>query len=547
MSAQTAEQTGNYVSCPVCGDEEKDIQGRLRLLRTLCTAVAFTMPLLWDLHPYVQLALASIVQFGPGMYFYKGALRSLKEHMPGMDFLVAVSTSVIYVYSLTTALTVHSEIKLYFLGGCVLQCFILFGKYLETTSRYEATAAIRKLICLQPQTVRVLRDGQKIECSLENINRNDIVLISAGERIGVDGVVQKGSILVDESMLTGESIPIAKEKGSLVSCGTLCREGEASLTITALGSETLLQRIIDIVANAQSEKSPVTRLADRISTYFVPCVLMAAAGVFAFHLIQESDAAGAVYRACSLLVISCPCALGLATPVAIMVGTSRAAELGVLFRDGSGLENMHRVNAVVFDKTGTLTYGSADDISRSNELREGSRETVEFLKARGCEVWMLSGDRESIACKVAERCGIPAGNVVAEVHPEDKSNLIRRLQSEGKFVAMVGDGINDAPALACADVAIAMAGGTEIAIESAGIVLMGSRISALKSVFAVSEATMRVIRQNLVWSLFYNIVSIPLAACGIVNPSVAAAVMSLSSNGVLFNSLRLKKAGKKKT
>lgn len=525
-----------YASCPVCGDEESDIHQRMKLLRTLCISVLFTMPLMWGLRPGVQLVLATVVQFWPGMYFYRAAYRALREKMLGMDFLVALSTSIIYVYSAYTTFTSHNNVKLYFLSECVLLSLILFGKYMETTSRYEASAAIRKLVNLQPVTARILRGGEELQLRLEDIRRDDRAAVYAGDHIPLDGVILEGECLADESMLTGESELIRKAAGDMLYCGTLCRDGSAVLSCEGIEKTSMLQQIIDIVSRAQEEKAPIARLADKIAAVFVPVVTLISAAVFCvwYFIADAGNTAQAVYCVCSTLVIACPCALGLATPTAIMTGTGKAAQQGILFRGGEQLETAHRVNAVIFDKTGTLTVGS----DSGETLKEGAADMVRELISAGVEVWMITGDREDKARRIANLAGIE--NVMWEVKPSDKADAVKRLQKAGRCVAMVGDGINDSPALVCADVGIALGTGTDIAIDSADVMIAGGSILSVPKVFAFSASTMKTVRQNLIWAVLYNVICIPLAAVGIINPSIAAAAMSLSSNGVLLNSLRVK-------
>ena len=315
------------VSCPACGNAESEIGGRLRLLRTLCISVLLTMPLFWNLHPLAQLAIASVLQFWPGAYFYKGAYKALRLGVLGMDFLVAVSTTVIYLHSACIALTVHHDVKLYFLSEGVLLSLILFGKYMECTSRYKASEAIRKLIRLQPETANVLRGGTVQTVEVRTLTSGDIVQVRSGERVPIDGAVLSGSCTVDESMLTGESELIPKCAGTHMYCGTLCREGDVTLSCAAVCGQTVLAQIIAIVSAAQSEKAPVARLADKIATVFVPVVILVAAGVFClrYFVLDAGDLRSALNCVCSTLVIACPCALGLATPTSIMTGSGRAA------------------------------------------------------------------------------------------------------------------------------------------------------------------------------------------------------------------------------
>ena len=309
------------------------------------------------------------------------------------------------------------------------------------------------------------------------------------------------------------------------------------LSCGSIGKTTMLQQIIDIVSNAQSEKAPIARLADRIATVFVPIVVIIAAAVFCrwYFFADKGNLAQAVNCVCATLVIACPCALGLATPTAIMTGSGRAAELGILFRGGEQLERAYKTDTVIFDKTGTLTCGMADD---GEIIRSDAKDAVEKLKVSGIDVWMISGDKEEKAKRVAGLLGIE--NVIWEVKPSDKADAVKKFQAEGRHVAMIGDGINDSPALVCADIGIAVGSGTDIAIDSADVMIAGGSICAVPLIFRLSKGTMKIIRQNLIWSVAYNLICIPIAAAGIVNPSIAAAAMSLSSNGVLLNSLRLK-------
>ena len=469
---------------------------------------------------------------------YKGAYKALRQGVLGMDFLVAVSTTVIYLHSACIALTVHHDVKLYFLSEGVLLSLILFGKYMECTSRYEASEAIRKLIRLQPETANVLRGGTVQTVDIRTLTPDDIVQVRSGERVPIDGAVLSGTCMVDESMLTGESELIPKCAGARMYCGTLCREGDVTLSCAAVCEQTVLAQIIAIVSAAQSEKAPIARLADKIATVFVPVVILVAAGVFClrYFVLDAGDLRSALNCVCSTLVIACPCALGLATPTSIMTGSGRAAELGVLFRGGEQLETAYKTDTVVFDKTGTLTLGLTDG---AEQLRPGAAEAVRALRDRGMELWMISGDKREKAERIAGMLGIE--NVLCEVRPADKSDAVKALQARGKHVCFIGDGINDSPALACADIGVALGCGADIAISTADVMIVSSSMQSVQTVFDVSAATMKNVRQNLIWAAVYNVICIPLAASGIINPSIAAAAMALSSNGVLLNALRLKK------
>ena len=636
------------------GDEEYTMRKRMELLRLITVGTFCTIPLLWDIHHIAQFILASIVQFWPGAYFYRSAFRSLRNRTVSMDLLVAVSTTIIYLYSSYQAFYVPIEKMLYFMSGTVLITLLLFGKYLELIAMGETANSIKKLMRLQAKTAVVIRDGEEKELPIDEIEEHDTVIVRPGERIPVDGVIIEGSCAVDESMLTGESLPVEKNEGDELVGGTLNRSGTVRLSALRLGKESVLSQIIDTVRRAQSSKAPVQRLADKIASVFVAIVLVLSAAVFCvwYFVAAPGDLDRALYCVCSLTVIACPCALGLATPTALMVGAGRAAELGVLYRDGAELELAHKVSTVVFDKTGTLTEGKPEvcgmhtcpdadaetalifaaalerlslhplsaavtsyaayrfpnalppavegfeevagmglsgtvsgervvcgsrklllsfgvdtsvlpepegtaaelciavgeralaAVYVADRLRAKSAETVARLKRSGIEVWMLTGDNDKTAKAIASECGID--RVISSVLPEEKAAKIAELKSGGRVVAMVGDGINDAPALAQADLAIAMGSGSDIAADSAGVVLLGGRIEATVTALRLSKNTMRTVRQNLLWAVLYNVICIPAAAFGIVNPSMAAAAMTLSSNGVLLNSLRLQKAGEKK-
>lgn len=635
------------------GEEESTMQKRLYLLRLITVGTFCTIPLIWDIHHILQFALATVVQIYCGAYFYRAAARSLRNGSVGMDLLVALSTTIIYLYSSYQAFFIPIEKMLYFMSGTVLITLLLFGKYLELIAMGETANSIKKLMKLQAKTATVIRDGREKEVPIDEIEQYDTLLLRAGERVPVDGSILEGHCSVDESMLTGESMPVDKSEGDELIAGTLCRSGAVQMSAKRLGKDTVLAQIIETVRRAQSSKAPVWRFADKIAAVFVPAVIAIAAAVFAvwYFIVSPGDTSQALYCVCSLMVIACPCALGLATPTALMVGAGRAAELGVLFRDGKELESAYKVDAVVFDKTGTLTEGKPEVvgayavqsrdietaiisaaalerlsnhplsiavtafaahrlpnalppsveklenaegmglcgyvngkytlcgsrrlmakhgldtsllpkakeatteicIARDGEIlaalyvadrvRSKSADTVKALKAMGFSVYLLTGDGEVTAKAIANECDID--NVMHSVMPNEKAAAIRALREKGQRVAMVGDGINDAPALAEADVAIALGSGTDVAMDSAGIVLLGGRIDAVVTALKISKSTMKTVRQNLLWAAFYNLVCIPAAAFGIVNPSMAAAAMTLSSNGVLLNSLRLQKAESK--
>lgn len=526
--------------CEVFGDEAQELEQRFRLLRLLIASTALSMPLLWNLPPTVQLVFATALQLYPGMYFVRNALRGLRSLTMGMDLLVALSTTAIYVYSTVVVFTVTEDIKLYYLCDGVLISLLLFGRYLESVAIYQSGEAVRSLMRLQPKTAIVLRDGAEREIDAQEIVSGDTVVLRPGERVPADGVISEGGCLVDESLLTGESEPVSKCAGDRVTGGTLNREGRAVYTATAVGESSTLRQMADFVRRAQSEKAPVQRFADKIASVFVPSVIGLAALVFAlwFFVFAPRDWGKAVSTVCGVLVIACPCALGLATPAALMTASGRGAELGILFKGASAIEKAWGVDTVVLDKTGTLTLGRVEPGVR-DPLREDAKSAVRACRELGLEVWMISGDKEETARRIAGECGID--RIMYEVKPEEKARQIEKLKSAGRRVAMVGDGINDAPAMALAELAVAMGTGTDVAIECADVVLPGGRIGRVPQTLRLARAARKTVRQNLAWALAYNLICIPVAACGIVNPSIAAAAMTLSSNGILLHSLRLNK------
>lgn len=499
------------------GDADQELEKRMDLLKTLVTSACCTAPLMLEMHPKLQFLAGTALQFGPGRYFYKSAWRGLRNRTFGMDFLVSLSSTLIYLYSAYVTFTPRRSYKLYFASDGVLLSLILFGKYMEQVAAGEANSAIRKLMHLQPRTAMVQRGDTFVELPVDQIAEHDRVRIRPGERVPVDGTVVSGQCAVDESMLTGESMPVDKAPGDKVIGGSLNRSGSAIVSAEALGKASVLEQIIQIVRQAQCEKAPVQRFADKVARWFVPGVIGAAALTFLiwYRRIAPRNLERALLTCCDVLSVACPCALGLATPTGLMVGSGRAAEHGILFKSGAELENAYKADCVVFDKTGTLTNGAP----------------------------ALTGDHARTAEAIAAEVGI--GHVLSEVRPDEKAAAIERLRAQGKTVCMVGDGINDTPALAVADCAVAMGGGSDIAIESAGILLPSGNLEKLPELFDISRATIRTIRQNLTWALFYNLVSIPVAALGVLHPSICATAMSASSIGVLMHSQRLKDGGKK--
>ena len=659
--------------------------------RRLVVAAVLTMPLLIGLasmtvapflpafltNPWFQLALATPVQFYAGWPFYRGAWKVARHRATDMNTLIAVGTSAAYFYSLAAIMfsdffraagvATGEQLPLYFDTSSAIITLILLGRFLEARARSHTSDAIKKLIGLAPRTARVVRDGHEADIAIEDVVRGDLVLVRPGEKVPVDGLVHDGRSAVDESMITGESMPVTKEPGAEVIGGTLNTSGAFRFEATRVGRDTVLAQIVRLVQDAQGSKAPIQRLADRVTGYFVPAVLSIAAATFVVWLLfgPQPSFNLALLNSVAVLIIACPCALGLATPTSIMVGTGKGAENGVLFRNAEALERLHNVRAVVLDKTGTLTEGkprvtdvirtadapdeaelvrltgsaergsehplgeaivrfategramalsdptaftsvsgqgveatvseravligrpsfledrgidggpladAASDLATAGKtpvfvaidgrlaavvaiadtLKQGSVEAVAELHRQGLEVAMLTGDNETTARAIAREAGVD--RVLADVRPDEKAAQVRRLQAEGKLVAMVGDGINDAPALAQADVGIAIGTGTDVAIESASVTLMSGDLRALVTAFSLSRATMRNIKQNLFWAFAYNVALIPLAAgvfypfTGILlDPIFAAAAMALSSVTVVSNALRLRRFRPPKT
>ena len=628
---------------------------------------------------YLLLVLATPVQFWAGRQFYHGAWGALKHRTSNMNTLIAVGTSVAYFYS--AAVTLLSDAPFFdgipsatfFDTSTAIIALVLLGKYLEANAKQRASRAIRAMMTLQPKSARVIRDRDEVEVPIDDLQVGEVVIVRPGERIPVDGDVVEGASAVDESMLTGESVPVDKSVGTEVFGGTINTTGSFTYRVSKVGRDTLLSHIIRMVEQAQASKAPVQRLADAVAAYFVPTVITFAALTFAFWLVfgPSPSYIHATLTAVAVLIIACPCALGLATPAAIMVGMGKGTDFGVLIRNAEALERAHRVQTVALDKTGTLTVGkpsvvelvsnhitveellvlaassewhsehplgksivraaeerglslapvenfqalpghgvsaSLDNtslllgnlalmqservlvseydvaasaltergmtpvfVARNGEvvgliaiadtIRPEARTAVSRLKHDGIEVVMLTGDNRRTAEEVARQVGIE--RVVAEVLPGDKASEISDLQSSGRVVAMVGDGINDAPALAQADVSFAIGAGADVATETADITIISEDIEAVSKAIRLSRATMRSIRQNLFWAFAYNVALIPIAAGvlyplfahndipsilvpllgehGFLNPILAAAAMAISSVTVLVNSLRLRR------
>ncbi|MBC9874483.1 heavy metal translocating P-type ATPase [Macrococcoides bohemicum] len=602
------------------------------------------------MNPWFQLAFAFPVQFIIGWQFYDGAYKNLRSGGANMDVLVALGTSAAFFYSVYEGLqTINNPDympHLYFETSAVLITLILFGKYLEARAKSQTTHALSSLLNLQAKEARVIRDNKEIMIPVEDVIVGDTLIIKPGEKVPVDGEIIKGHTSIDESMLTGESIPVEKTIGANVFGATMNNNGSITIRATKVGRDTALQSIVKIVEQAQGSKAPIQRLADIIAGYFVPVVIGIAIITFIIWMIfvTPGQFEPALVAAIAVLVIACPCALGLATPTSIMVGTGRAAEAGILFKGGEHLERTHEIDTIVLDKTGTITKGEPEvtdftgdeltlqylasseqasehplataivkyakeknielletsqfnaipghgietvidnhtilignrklmtdhhiDIDSSinrmeqfeaegktamliaidNELRgivavldtvkDTAKQAIEEMKAMGLQVVMLTGDNAITANAIAKSVGIT--EVIAEVLPEQKSNKIKALQDEGRKVAMVGDGVNDAPALALADIGIAIGTGTEVAIEAADVTILGGELTLIPEAIKISHATIKNIKQNLGFAFGYNILGIPVAALGLLAPWIAGAAMALSSVSVVSNALRLK-------
>lgn len=599
--------------------------------------------------------LVTPVQFIGGWSFYKGAWAALRGRSINMDLLIALGTTVAYFYSVAVVFAPDilpakvEERDVYFEVSAVIIAFVLLGRYMEEIIKKRSSAAVRKLMDLKPAIAHVLREGREVEISAEAIMAGEILLVRPGERIPTDGEVLEGTSLVDESMLTGESMPVAKAAGAAAIGGSLNKSGLLRLAATRIGRDTALAQIIRLVEEAQASTAQVQRIADQVTRWFVPAVVVTAFLALIGWWIAGNFPQG-LLAFIAVLIISCPCALGVATPAALMVGVGKGAEAGILIRGAEVLERVHKLNIVLFDKTGTLTRGEPDVtdvvplgplaetallriaaaaeagsehplgeaivrsarhrgltlpalsafqaiaghgitcvveghrvllgnrrlfsregidsgnaeaamvaleaagktamaigqddalvgiIAVADMLKPEAQEAIAALQSEGIEVAMLSGDNKRTADAIGRELGI--GHVIAEVLPDEKAAIIKELQHKGKMVAMVGDGVNDAPALATADIGIAIGSGSDIAKETGGIILMRDDVREVVLAIRLSRATFRKIRQNLFWAFAYNGIGIPIAALGLLNPIIAAAAMALSSLSVIANSALLKR------
>lgn len=499
-----------------------------------------------------------------GRQFYANAWRLLVHRSANMDTLVAMSTAISFLFSVFNTIWGEQfwgargiEWHTYYDASVMIITFVLTGRCLEERAKKSTASAIRSLMGLVPKQAHVVSMGEVCDVPLAAVAKGDIVEVRQGEKVPVDGVVSEGEGGVDESMISGEPLLVGKHAGDSMLAGTIVGEGCLRFRAEQVGSETVIANIIRMVEEAQGSKAPVQRFVDKAALVFVPCVLLLAVLTFVVWMVVGGEAMlpQALLSAVSVLVIACPCAMGLATPTALMVGIGKAAQRGILVKDATAVEQLCRVNAVVIDKTGTLTvpnkdinFKQADDVAidQRERLKPHAAEAVALLQERGVEVWMMSGDKEEAAAYWAGKTGIKHWK--SRCMPQDKENMVRSLQTEGKCVAMVGDGINDSQALALADVSIAMGRGTDVAMDVAQVTLMGDDLRRIPEACRLSQRTVGMIRQNLFWAFIYNIVCIPLAAglphvFGIniqITPMWASALMAMSSVSVVTNSLRLK-------
>lgn len=499
-----------------------------------------------------------------GRVFYVNAWRQLMHKTANMDTLVAMSTLISFLFSVFNTFWGDSfwgsrgiENHTYYDASVMIITFVLTGRVLEERAKSSTASAIRALMGMAPKTAHLINGDRIDEVPIAALGSGDIIEVRAGEKVPVDGSITTGETYIDESMITGEPTPARRSEGDKVFAGTILKQGTIRFRAEATGDKTMLAQIIRMVQEAQGSKAPVQRVADKIARVFVPAVLCLSLITFIlwYAVGGDSQLPRAVLSAVSVLVIACPCALGLATPTALMVGIGRAAHNNILIKDATALENMRNIDAIVIDKTGTLTIPNKDvDFTKADSLtldqretlKPGAREAMQMLHDEGVEMYMMSGDKEEAAKYWADKAGITHWK--SRVMPQDKEDMVRKLQSEGHHVAMVGDGINDTQALAAADVSIAMGKGTDIAIDVAQVTLMGTDLRRIAYAIKLSRQTVGMIHQNLFWAFIYNVVCIPLAA-GLpylfgahwqITPMWASALMAFSSISVVMNSLRLK-------
>lgn len=501
-----------------------------------------------------------------GRQFYLNAWRLLLHRSANMDTLVAMSTLMSFGFSVFNTFWGSSfwgsrgiEWHTYYDASVMIVTFVLTGRSLEERAKKSTASAIRSLMGLVPRMAHIVSNGDVVDVPLAAVSVGDVVEVRKGEKIPVDGTLTEGTGYVDESMISGEPLPVSKSTAARVLAGTIVSEGTLRFRAEQVGQHTMLANIIRMVQEAQGSKAPVQRLVDKVALVFVPCVLAVSALTFVLWLLigGESVLPQALLSAISVLVIACPCAMGLATPTALMVGIGKAAQCGILVKDATAVEQMCKVDALVIDKTGTLTIPNKDVDFKSAEnivledreqLKPHAVEAISMLKARGIEVWMMSGDKEEAVAYWAKKVGIDHWKSCCM--PQDKEDIVRHLQLQGKTVAMVGDGINDSQALALADVSIAMARGTDVAMDVAQVTLMGDDLRRIADACRLSHNTVAMIRQNLFWAFVYNIICIPLAAGALrlfgvdfqITPMWASALMAMSSVSVVTNSLRLSKS-----
>lgn len=510
-----------------------------------------------------MMLLAALNMAYCGRRFYSSAWRQAVHGTANMDTLVAMSTAVSFAFSVfntfwgdgfwaSRGLDNHT----YYDASVMIITFVLTGRVLEERAKHGTAAAIRSLMGLQPKTARLVSGDGTADVPISAIVKGDVIEVRPGDKVPVDGTATDGEAYIDESMLTGEPVPVRKSVGGKVFAGTIVKSGTLRFRAEEVGAGTMLARMIKTVQEAQGSKAPVQRVVDKIALVFVPVVLGLSLLTFVlwYAIGGAEQLPRAVMSAVSVLVIACPCALGLATPTALMVGIGRAAKNNILIKDATALEEMCRVDALVIDKTGTLTipnkdvdFTKADSLSLEERetLKPYAREAMQALQEEGVEVYMMSGDKDEAARYWAEKAGIR--HYRSKVMPQDKEDMVRRLQSEGRHVAMVGDGINDTQALAAADVSIAMGKGTDVAMDVAQVTLMGTDLRRLPDAVKLSRTTVGMVRQNLFWAFIYNVVCIPLAAglpCAFgldwqISPMLASALMAFSSVSVVTNSLRL--------